>query len=107
MCFHYLSQQFNSESMTLSTTGYSVLEAKKLLSRDDYTVVTGSPRNESKGAVVLGTKMASTINPVHSILGEQLGSYFGSSLAVTDLNNDKCVSAHYIDYIYKLCSAVS
>ncbi|XP_026206935.1 integrin alpha-3b [Anabas testudineus] len=83
-----VDQDFGQLSGRFSYMGYSVLEAKKLLSRDDYTVVTGSPRNESKGAVVLGTKMASTINPVHSILGEQLGSYFGSSLAVTDLNND-------------------
>ncbi|XP_034426036.1 integrin alpha-3b isoform X1 [Hippoglossus hippoglossus] len=68
--------------------GYSVVEEKKLFSHDDYTVVTGSPRDESKGSVVLGTKKNKLIDPVLVIPGEQVGSYFGSSLAVTDLNND-------------------
>ncbi|XP_026170862.1 integrin alpha-3b isoform X2 [Mastacembelus armatus] len=68
--------------------GYSVLEEKKLLSHDDYTVVTGSPRDESKGSVVLGKKSNKVIETVLTIRGEQVGSYFGSSLVVTDLNND-------------------
>ncbi|XP_060951066.1 integrin alpha-3b [Limanda limanda] len=68
--------------------GYSVVEEKKLLSHDNYTVVTGSPRDEHKGSVVLGTKMDKLINTVLVIPGVQVGSYFGSSLAVTDLNND-------------------
>ncbi|XP_024913241.1 integrin alpha-3b isoform X2 [Cynoglossus semilaevis] len=71
-----------------SYMGYSVLEEKKLLSRDSYTVVTGAPRDESKGSVVFGTKSNTNIEPVFLIPGEQVGSYFGSSLAVTDLNND-------------------
>lgn len=52
-------------------------------------MVTGSPRNESRGAVVLGTKAGNDIKAVLFILGEQVGSYFGSSLAVADLNNDE------------------
>ncbi|XP_058476580.1 integrin alpha-3b [Solea solea] len=71
-----------------SYIGYSVLEEKKLLSHDDYTVVTGSPRDESKGSVLFGTKTDNSIQPVLIIPGEQVGSYFGSSMAVTDLNND-------------------
>uniref|UniRef100_A0A7N8YNT4 Integrin, alpha 3b n=1 Tax=Mastacembelus armatus TaxID=205130 RepID=A0A7N8YNT4_9TELE len=55
---------------------------------DDYTVVTGSPRDESKGSVVLGKKSNKVIETVLTIRGEQVGSYFGSSLVVTDLNND-------------------
>ncbi|XP_028989113.1 integrin alpha-3b isoform X2 [Betta splendens] len=77
------------ERYKFSYMGYSVLQEKKLLSHDDYTVVTGSPRNESKGSVVLGTPQANTnIQLMLNIPGEQVGSYFGSSLAVTDLNND-------------------
>ncbi|KAM8730255.1 integrin alpha-3b isoform 2-T2 [Acanthopagrus schlegelii] len=69
--------------------GYSVLEEKKLLSHDEYTLVTGSPRNESKGSVMFGTMTGDAIiNPGLVIPGEQVGSYFGSSLAATDLNND-------------------
>ncbi|KAM4716016.1 integrin alpha-3b [Anableps anableps] len=68
--------------------GYSVLEEKKLLSRDVYTVVTGAPRDESKGSVMLGEETLEKIEIKHTILGEQVGSYFGNSLAATDLNND-------------------
>ncbi|KAF3853406.1 hypothetical protein F7725_014094 [Dissostichus mawsoni] len=70
--------------------GYSVLEEKKLLIQDKYTVVTGSPRDESKGSVMFGGMRDSDIQQGLIILGEQVGSYFGSSIAVTDLNNDKC-----------------
>lgn len=59
--------------------------------RDDYTVLTGSPRDESKGAVMFGTKKDRHIALDFFIPGEQVGSYFGSSMAVTDLNNDECV----------------
>eukprot|EP00064_Thunnus_orientalis_P006862 superscaffoldBa00000734_g6881 len=68
--------------------GYSVLEDRKLLSHSDYTVVTGSPRDESKGSVMFGRKTDTNIEPVIIIPGEQVGSYFGNSLAITDLNND-------------------
>ncbi|XP_071318445.1 integrin alpha-3b [Trachinotus anak] len=79
---------FGQLNRRYSYIGYSVLEEKKLLSRDDHTVVTGSPRDESKGSVMFGTKATTVIEPVLIIPGEQVGSYFGSSLAVTDLNND-------------------
>ncbi|XP_029954152.1 integrin alpha-3b [Salarias fasciatus] len=80
-------KQFVPLKKRYSYMGYSVLEEKKVLSRDEYTVVTGSPRNESKGAVVLGTT-STEIEPVQIIPGEQVGSYFGNSLAIADLNND-------------------
>uniref|UniRef100_A0AAQ4S8P0 Integrin, alpha 3b n=1 Tax=Gasterosteus aculeatus aculeatus TaxID=481459 RepID=A0AAQ4S8P0_GASAC len=83
-----LTKDFGVLTKRNSYMGYSVLEERKLLSRDEYTVVTGSPRNESRGAVVLGTKAGNDIKAVLFILGEQVGSYFGSSLAVADLNND-------------------
>ncbi|KAM6897820.1 integrin alpha-3b [Xenentodon cancila] len=68
--------------------GYSVVEEQKLLSLDDYTVVTGAPRDESRGSVMFGKKAQTKIEQVHIIPGEQVGSYFGHSLAVTDLNSD-------------------
>ncbi|XP_024141229.1 integrin alpha-3b isoform X2 [Oryzias melastigma] len=68
--------------------GYSVLEEQKLLQRDQYTVVTGAPRFDSKGLVVLGEMSQLKIKVMQFIPGEQVGSYFGSSLAAADLNND-------------------
>lgn len=87
----YISIQifFENNLSRFSSAGYSVLEEKKLLSRDAYTVVTGSPRDEAKGSVTLGTKTDKIIDPTLTIPGQQVGSYFGSSLAVTDLNNDE------------------
>ncbi|XP_044035670.1 integrin alpha-3b isoform X2 [Siniperca chuatsi] len=83
-----IGKDFGQLKRRYSYMGYSVVEEKKLLSHDDYTVVTGSPRDESKGSVVFGTKTDKNIEPVLIIPGEQVGSYFGNSLAVTDLNND-------------------
>ncbi|KAG1954636.1 integrin alpha-3b isoform X2 [Pimephales promelas] len=68
--------------------GYSVLEDMKLLDRSEYTVVTGAPRDNFKGSVMLAEKQDMVLNPLMAIPGEQIGSYFGSCLAVTDLNND-------------------
>ncbi|KAF4106880.1 hypothetical protein G5714_012870 [Onychostoma macrolepis] len=68
--------------------GYSVLEDIKLLDRSKNTVVTGAPRDNFKGSVILAEKQDLLLNPVMTIPGEQIGSYFGSCLAVTDLNND-------------------
>lgn len=83
----------------LPFTGYSVVEEQKLLSLDDYTVVTGAPRDESKGSVMFGKKAQTKIELVQTILGEQVGSYFGNSLAVADLNNDECVQNSDIDEV--------
>lgn len=55
-------------------------------------MVTGAPRYESKGAVIFGNKTQAKLLLEQIIHGEQVGSYFGNSLAVTDLNNDRCVS---------------
>ncbi|XP_063076691.1 integrin alpha-3b [Engraulis encrasicolus] len=68
--------------------GYSVLEEKKLLSRDEDTLVTGAPREADNGTVTLAKMEGTKLIPVTTLIGEQLGSYFGSSIAVTDLNND-------------------
>ncbi|KAK9529885.1 hypothetical protein VZT92_012455 [Zoarces viviparus] len=83
-----IGKNFGQLKRRYSYMGYSVLEERNLFSHDEYTVVTGSPRDESKGSVMFGRKTDKNIEPVLIIPGEQVGSYFGSSLAVTDLNND-------------------
>lgn len=86
--WNYADKSFESLEKAYSYIGYSVLEEKKLLSYDDSTVVTGAPRYESKGAVIFSNKTQPKLLLEQIILGEQVGSYFGNSLAVTDLNND-------------------
>uniref|UniRef100_A0A8C6T7G8 Integrin, alpha 3b n=1 Tax=Neogobius melanostomus TaxID=47308 RepID=A0A8C6T7G8_9GOBI len=68
--------------------GYSVLEEKNLLTWNEYTVVSGAPRDEARGSVLFA-KNSESLTPVLVIPGQQVGSYFGNSLAVTDLNSDK------------------
>ncbi|KAM9560357.1 integrin alpha-3b [Salvelinus alpinus] len=81
-------KDFGQLNRRYSYMGYSVNEDKKLLSQDYFTVVTGSPRDESKGSVMLAKKGNTALVIEFIIPGEQVGSYFGNSLAVTDLNND-------------------
>lgn len=69
--------------------GYSVTEDMKLLSINEYTVVTGAPRDDSRGSVTLAVKGSTNLEPAIVIPGEQVGSYFGSTITVTDLNNDE------------------
>ncbi|XP_031147162.1 integrin alpha-3b [Sander lucioperca] len=83
-----IGKDFGQQNRRYSYMGYSVIEERKLLSHNDYTVVTGSPRDESKGSVIFGSKTDKNIELVLTLPGEQVGSYFGNSLAVTDLNND-------------------
>ncbi|KAI4898171.1 hypothetical protein NFI96_016261 [Prochilodus magdalenae] len=84
----YNDKNFEQKDSRNSYMGYSVTEHKKLLDRKEYTLVTGAPRDESKGSVSLATKGESNIKVKLTLFGEQVGSYFGSSIAVTDLNND-------------------
>ncbi|KAJ8264685.1 hypothetical protein GJAV_G00152510 [Gymnothorax javanicus] len=84
----YNVKEFGQMNKRYNYMGYSAIEEKRLLRRSEYTVVTGSPRDEAKGSVTLGLKTDDKLHPVFIIPGEQVGSYFGSSLAVTDLNND-------------------
>uniref|UniRef100_A0A8C7UJ89 Integrin alpha-2 domain-containing protein n=1 Tax=Oncorhynchus mykiss TaxID=8022 RepID=A0A8C7UJ89_ONCMY len=80
-----------------SFPGYSVAEGRGLLSQSEDTVVTGAPKDnkdDAKGSVILTVKKSSTsgdgdqLKPYLTLRGEQMGSYFGNSLAVADLNND-------------------
>ncbi|KAM9462317.1 integrin alpha-3b [Clarias gariepinus] len=84
----YSEKGFEFLNKRNSYMGYSVTEEMKLLSRKEYTLVTGAPRDDSRGSVTLAGKRSLKLEPVIVIPGEQVGSYFGSSIAVADLNND-------------------
>uniref|UniRef100_A0A8C5TXG3 Integrin subunit alpha 3 n=1 Tax=Malurus cyaneus samueli TaxID=2593467 RepID=A0A8C5TXG3_9PASS len=61
-----------------------------VLQQDAVTVVTGAPRYRHRGAVLLLSRGARQPLPPSALLpGPQVGSYFGSALALADLNNDE------------------
>lgn len=66
--------------------------AQNVLSKDKDTVVTGAPRDEAKGSVTMAevhkTGVSGEVQIKATVMGEQVGSYFGSSVAIVDLNND-------------------
>ncbi|XP_066498563.1 integrin alpha-3 isoform X2 [Hoplias malabaricus] len=72
--------------------GYSVAWDRAVLSQKEDTVVTGAPRDDSKGSVFLAKMMkkddGAELNNQIVLRGEQIGSYFGNSIALVDLNND-------------------
>uniref|UniRef100_A0A493STL7 Integrin alpha-2 domain-containing protein n=1 Tax=Anas platyrhynchos platyrhynchos TaxID=8840 RepID=A0A493STL7_ANAPP len=56
---------------------------------DAVTVVAGAPRYQHTGAVyLLSTSPQNTLEKSHVLQGHQVGSYFGSAVALADLNND-------------------
>lgn len=55
----------------------------------DITVVTGAPRHQHMGAVFLLRQEAGGDLRMRQVLkGTQVGAYFGSAIALADLNND-------------------
>ncbi|KAG5280203.1 hypothetical protein AALO_G00086170 [Alosa alosa] len=78
--------------------GYSVAKDKGLLSLTNDTLVAGAPRdgpdNLARGAVRVN--LVSNVDDgdqtlgksAYILYGEQVGSYFGGSIAIADLNND-------------------
>ncbi|XP_051573114.1 integrin alpha-3-like [Myxocyprinus asiaticus] len=73
--------------------GYSVAMGEGVLSKEKDTLVTGAPRDGAKGSVMMAeffkmAKMNEKLILKATIMGEQVGSYFGNSIAVVDLNND-------------------
>lgn len=69
--------------------GYTTEVGSAVLQRDEVTMVTGAPRYEHTGAVLLLSRGAQrTLNRSLLLPGPQVGSYFGSALALADLNND-------------------
>ncbi|XP_026120642.1 integrin alpha-3-like [Carassius auratus] len=72
--------------------GYSIAVGRGVLSKDKITVVTGAPRDEARGSVMMGEVHKGSpegeVKIKATVTGEQVGSYFGSSVAIVDLNND-------------------
>ncbi|XP_042361243.1 integrin alpha-3-like isoform X2 [Plectropomus leopardus] len=71
--------------------GYSVTQARRLLSQDDETIVTGAPKDskeDARGSVLLAVKRSDKLVTQQTLRGEQMGSYFGNAVATADLNND-------------------
>ncbi|KAI3356102.1 hypothetical protein L3Q82_017363, partial [Scortum barcoo] len=70
-----------------SYLGYSV-GAGHFLSPASVEVVGGAPQYNQKGKVFIFTVDNTMLRVVSQVAGKELGSYFGSSVCVLDLNND-------------------
>ncbi|XP_074835070.1 integrin alpha-3 isoform X2 [Carettochelys insculpta] len=68
--------------------GYTVQAASAVLHRSQVTLVSGAPRYQHVGAVYLLSDSRNTLVQSLVLCGEQVGSYFGSAIALADLNND-------------------
>ncbi|XP_026109914.1 integrin alpha-L-like isoform X1 [Carassius auratus] len=68
-----------------SYMGYSTVLGMR---RGVSLLFSGAPRAEHRGLVTLFTKTESTWTVMRNINGEQIGSYFGASLSVLDVDSD-------------------
>ncbi|NXY25023.1 ITA3 protein, partial [Atrichornis clamosus] len=69
--------------------GYSAEVGSAVLQRDGVTVVSGAPRFRHAGAVLLLSRSPQqTLRRSLLLPGPQVGSYFGSAIALADLNSD-------------------
>ncbi|ELV11751.1 Integrin alpha-3 [Tupaia chinensis] len=69
--------------------GYTVQVGSAILHPKDITIVTGAPRHRHVGAVFLLSQEAGGDLRRRQVLeGTQVGAYFGSAIALADLNND-------------------
>ncbi|KAM9346231.1 integrin alpha-3-like [Symphorus nematophorus] len=71
--------------------GYSVTQARRLLSQETETIVTGAPKDskdDARGSVLLAVKQSNELMIQQTLRGEQMGSYFGNAVATADINND-------------------
>uniref|UniRef100_A0A8B9ZUG1 Integrin subunit alpha 3 n=1 Tax=Anas zonorhyncha TaxID=75864 RepID=A0A8B9ZUG1_9AVES len=69
--------------------GYTAEVGSGVLHKDAVTVVAGAPRYQHTGAVyLLSTSPQNTLEKSCVLQGHQVGSYFGSAVALADLNND-------------------
>ncbi|XP_042331244.1 integrin alpha-3 isoform X2 [Sceloporus undulatus] len=72
-----------------SYMGYTIEASTAVLRWENNTFITGAPRYNHTGAVFLmAAENDSTLQEKLMLFGEQVGSYFGSSIALADLNND-------------------
>ncbi|KAM4844797.1 integrin alpha-3 [Thomomys bottae] len=69
--------------------GYTMQVGSAVLHPKDITIVTGAPRHRHMGAVFLLSQEAGGDLRRRQVLeGTQVGAYFGSAIALADLNND-------------------
>ncbi|CAH2302627.1 integrin alpha-3 [Pelobates cultripes] len=68
--------------------GYSVQISTGVLHQDQVTVVSGAPRWDHRGAVFLLEIQGDALEVRTFLTSEQVGSYFGSAIALVDVNND-------------------
>ncbi|NXM75512.1 ITA3 protein, partial [Serilophus lunatus] len=72
-----------------AVAGYTAEVGSAVLQRDAVTMVTGAPRYQHTGAVyLLSRSPRQTLQRSLLLPGPQVGSYFGSAIALADLNND-------------------
>ncbi|PNJ59929.1 ITGA6 isoform 4 [Pongo abelii] len=76
--------------MMNSYLGFSLDSGKGIVSKDEITFVSGAPRANHSGAVVLLKRdmKSAHLLPEHVFDGEGLASSFGYDVAVVDLNKD-------------------
>uniref|UniRef100_A0A2K6DFR7 Integrin alpha-6 n=1 Tax=Macaca nemestrina TaxID=9545 RepID=A0A2K6DFR7_MACNE len=76
--------------MMNSYLGFSLDSGKGIVSKDEITFVSGAPRANHSGAVVLLRRdmKSAHLLPEHIFDGEGLASSFGYDVAVVDLNKD-------------------
>lgn len=69
--------------------GYTAEVGHAVLQQDAVTLVTGAPRYRHTGAVLLLSRSPQqTLRRSLLLPGPQVGSYFGSAVALADLNSD-------------------
>ncbi|XP_051865617.1 integrin alpha-6-like isoform X2 [Pristis pectinata] len=72
-----------------SYLGFSVDSGKGLIRQNELSVVSGAPRANHTGAVVILRKEGvNRLAPEHILWGEELGSSYGYAIATVDLNSD-------------------
>uniref|UniRef100_A0A452UIJ8 Integrin subunit alpha 3 n=1 Tax=Ursus maritimus TaxID=29073 RepID=A0A452UIJ8_URSMA len=79
----------DSENQGNLYIGYTVQVGSAVLHPTNITIVTGAPRHQHMGAVFLLSQEAGGDLRKRQVLeGTQVGAYFGSAIALADLNND-------------------
>lgn len=69
--------------------GYTVQVSSAVLHKGDLTIISGAPRYQHTGAVYLmNNHFGSNLEKSLMLVGEQVGSYFGSAIALADLDNN-------------------
>uniref|UniRef100_A0A7M4EKF2 Integrin subunit alpha 3 n=1 Tax=Crocodylus porosus TaxID=8502 RepID=A0A7M4EKF2_CROPO len=69
--------------------GYTIQASSAVLHKENLTIISGAPRYQHTGAVYLMiNRFGSNLETSLMLVGEQVGSYFGSAIALADLDNN-------------------